>query len=128
MQFSGWFVRAGAYLVDSLVAAPFFLAAGLLPDGNTPAFVALATLGFVVWGVNRWWLAGRTGQSLGRKLLGIRLVSAGTGRPIGPVKAAARDLAHVLDGAIFYIGYLFPFWTAKRQTLADMVTRTVVAR
>ncbi|GAB7039879.1 MULTISPECIES: RDD family protein [Catenuloplanes] len=127
MTFSGWFTRAAAYLVDSAVAAPFFLAGGLL-DGNRALYYGLAGLGFAVWGYNRWWRAGRTGQSWGRALTGIRLVSADTGQPIGPVRAAVRDLAHVLDDVILYLGYLLPLWTTKRQTLADKVMGTVVVR
>ncbi|MDP9799914.1 putative RDD family membrane protein YckC [Catenuloplanes nepalensis] len=129
MTFSGWWRRAAAYLVDSLIAAPFFLGAGLLDGtGNAALYYGLAVLGFVVWGYNRWWRAGRTGQSWGRALLGIRLVGAATERPIGPGRAVLRDLAHLLDDVILYIGYLLPLWTARRQTLADMVTGTVVIR
>jgi hypothetical protein len=34
-------------------------------------------------------------------------------------------LAHIIDGAICYIGYLFPLWDAKRQTIADKIMTTV---
>lgn len=129
MEFSGWFARVAAYLVDSLVAAPFFLAAGLL-DGqiDVALYYLLVVLGLAVWGYNRWWRTGRTGQSWGRSLLGIRLVGEASGRPIGVPRAVLRDLAHTLDGLILNIGYLFPLWTAKRQTIADLIMRTVVAR
>ncbi|GGM01457.1 MULTISPECIES: RDD family protein [Micromonospora] len=127
MKFSGWFVRAGAYLVDFLIAAPFFLVAGLLGEPANPVlYYSLAAAGSAVWAYNRWWLAGRTGQSWGRRLVGIQLLGAGSKRPAGPVRAAVRDLAHGLDGLVFFVGYLFPLFTAKRQTIADMVTRTVV--
>ncbi len=129
MKFSGWFHRAAAYLVDNLVVAPFFLAAGLLEDRiGAAAYAGLVALGLVVWGYNRWWRDGRTGQSWGRRLLRIRMVGEADGRPIGVGRALLRDLAHILDSAILYIGYLFPLWTAKRQTIADKVMRTVVAR
>jgi uncharacterized RDD family membrane protein YckC len=129
MEFSSWIARVAAYLVDSLVAAPFFLAAGLLEgDIHVALYYLLAGLGFAVWGYTRWWRAGRTGQSWGRSLLGIRLVGEASDRPIGVGKAVLRDLAHVLDGLILNIGYLLPLWTAKRQTIADRVMGTVVVR
>ena len=31
----------------------------------------------------------------------------------------------LVDAVIFYIGYLFPLWDAKRQTLADKMMATV---
>jgi hypothetical protein len=40
-----------------------------------------------------------------------------TGSSIG--KSIVRQLAHVIDGAICYVGYLFPLWDAKRQTIAS---------
>ena len=129
MTFSGWWRRTAAYLVDNLIAAPFFLAAGLLDAPRyAAAYSTLAGLGFAVWIYNRWWRTGRTGQSWGRRLVGIRLVDEASAEPIGPVKAAVRDLAHLLDSLILYIGYLLPLWTAKRQTLADTLLRTVVVR
>ena len=36
-----------------------------------------------------------------------------------------RQLAHIVDSLICYIGYLFPLWDAKRQTLADKIMTTV---
>ncbi|MDQ1423726.1 MAG: hypothetical protein QOD72_1224, partial [Acidimicrobiaceae bacterium] len=34
--------------------------------------------------------------------------------------------AHVADSIICGIGYLFPLWDVKRQTLADKIMKTVV--
>ena len=39
--------------------------------------------------------------------------------------AFVRDLCHIIDQVICYIGYLFPLWDAKRQTLADKIMTTV---
>jgi hypothetical protein len=36
-----------------------------------------------------------------------------------------RQICHVVDAVPFYLGYLFPLWTAKRQTLADKIMATV---
>ncbi|MDR7278708.1 RDD family protein [Catenuloplanes atrovinosus] len=129
MTFSPWSRRFVAYLVDSLAVTPFFLAAGLI-DGsqNLVLYYVLAGVGFAIWAYNRWWLTGRTGQSWGRRLVGIRLVGAETEQPIGPLRATVRDFAHILDDLILYVGYLMPLWTRKRQTLADKVMGTVVIR
>ncbi len=43
--------------------------------------IMLAGLGWTIY--NRWFLAGRTGQSWGRKLLGVWLVGRETNQPIG---------------------------------------------
>jgi uncharacterized RDD family membrane protein YckC len=83
----------------------------------------LASLGYTVW--NRWIMGGQ-GQSIGKKVVGMRLLSEETGQPIGTLNAFLRDICHFVDGIICYVGYLFPLWDAKRQTLADKIMRTVV--
>jgi hypothetical protein len=74
---------------------------------------------------NRWLIGGRTGQSMGRRVMRTKLVAEVNGQPIGAVNAFLRDLLHVLDGAA-YIGFLWPLWDEKRQTFADMIMNTVV--
>jgi uncharacterized RDD family membrane protein YckC len=97
------------------------------PSGAGLAIYLVCVLVSIGLGIyNRYILAGRTGQSWGRKALNIRLLSEATGQPIGGGMAFVRDLAHILDGLPFYIGYLFPLWDAKRQTFADKILKTVV--
>jgi uncharacterized RDD family membrane protein YckC len=83
----------------------------------------VAALGYSIW--NRWIMGGQ-GQSLGKKVVGMRLLSEETGQPIGTLNAFLRDICHFIDSIICYVGYLFPLWDAKRQTLADKIMRTVV--
>jgi hypothetical protein len=54
------------------------------------------------------------------------LVAEATGQPIGTGKAFLRDVCHILDTLACYVGWLFPIWDAKRQTLADKLMTTVV--
>ena len=58
--------------------------------------------------------------------MGIKLVKAETGQPIGAGMAFVRQIAHILDGIPCYIGYLWPLWDDKRQTFADKVIGTYV--
>lgn len=84
----------------------------------------MASFGWTAY--NRWYMGGTTGQSLGKKVLNLRLVSEDTGQPIGMLMAFVRDLCHIIDAVICYVGFLFPLWDAKRQTLADKIITTVV--
>ena len=69
---------------------------------------------------------GNTGQTIGKKVVGLKLVNESTGQPIGPGMSIVRQLAHIVDNIICYIGWLFPLWDAKKQTLADKIMGTVV--
>jgi uncharacterized RDD family membrane protein YckC len=132
---ASWIQRVGAYLLDSFIVLPFtILAAVLLPkadaSGNVsggflPLALLLYALAVAVQVYNRWYKGGQ-GQSLGKQVLGLTLIGERTGQPIGMGMAFVRDLAHFVDGIICYIGYLFPLWDQKRQTIADKLVGTVV--
>ncbi|HEX5740193.1 MAG TPA: RDD family protein [Pilimelia sp.] len=139
MNYATWLPRVGASILDGLLISipalltlPYVLVTAN-PDGTYTssgwiayAAGALVSLGLTVY--NRFLRQGRTGQSWGKSMLGIRLVGERTGQPIGAGTAFVRELAHFVDTLICYIGYLFPLWDAKRQTVADKVVKSVVVR
>ncbi|KZB85506.1 hypothetical protein AVL48_31220 [Amycolatopsis regifaucium] len=84
----------------------------------------IAFLGFTIW--NRWILMGKTGQSLGKRYLKIKLVKETTGQPLGVGMTIAREFCHILDNAFCGLGYWWPLWDQKRQTFADKILTTVV--
>jgi eukaryotic-like serine/threonine-protein kinase len=47
---------------------------------------------------------------------------------MGAGKAFLRSLCHFFDWIIFTIGYFWPLWDAKRQTLADKIMSSVVTK
>jgi uncharacterized RDD family membrane protein YckC len=83
----------------------------------------LVEVGYLVW--NYGFKQGTTGSSIGKGIMKFKVVSETTGEPIGFAMSVVRQLAHIIDGLICYIGYLFPLWDAKRQTLADKIMTTV---
>jgi len=87
------------------------------------ALAYIASAAYWVW--NWGYRQGTTGSSIGKSVMKFRVVSEKTWRPIGFGLSIVRQLAHIIDGAICYIGYLFPLWDAKRQTLADKIMTTV---
>lgn len=130
MTYAPWFTRVGTNLVDTLAIAPFLVAGAIIdgPDETSTTSAVLGLAGFALLGYNRWYLGGRTGQSWGRRVFGVRLVGDRSGRPVGVGRAVLRDLAHMLDAAVLYVGYLLPLVSRKKQTIADMVCRTVVVK
>lgn len=93
--------------------------------GLTALFLfGLASFAFGLW--NWGYKQGTTGSTIGKNLLGIKVVGELTGQPIGFGMSVVRQIAHVIDAIICYIGFLLPLFTAKRQTIADMLVKTVV--
>lgn len=123
-MYSNWALRVGAYVIDYLPIIVLDLIAGISRNAIVTVLFVIASIAW--WIYNRCIQAGRTGQSLGKRALHMRLISERTGEPIGGGMAFARDICHILDSLACYIGWLFPIWDAKRQTFADKIISTVV--
>lgn len=128
--YADWGKRAGAYLIDFAPLLAGLLLSVLLSLASGVAgtiVLLLAILGNLAWTVfNRWINGGGTGQSLGKRIVGIKLVSEATGEPIGAGTAFVRDVAHALDSAALALGFLWPLWDDKAQTFSDKLLSTIV--
>jgi len=101
-----------------------FCATGASTIGQLSLGLAgLIVLAYAIW--NFGYRQGTTGSSIGKSIMKFKVVSEKTGQPIGFGLSILRQLAHIIDGAICYIGYLFPLWDAKRQTIADKIMSTI---
>ena len=89
----------------------------------TTAIIGLLVFAYAIW--NYGYRQGTTGSSIGKSVMKFRVLGERTGAPIGFGLSVVRQLAHLVDAVICYIGYLFPLWDAKRQTLADKIMSTV---
>jgi uncharacterized RDD family membrane protein YckC len=117
-----WGLMLAMYVAIAIVAAIIGNVSGAL--GALVAFVGyLGVFAFLIWQLI---IQGQTGQTIGKRAIGIKLVNEGTRQPIGAGMSVVRQIAHFIDGLICYIGYLFPLWDAKKQTLADKILSTVV--
>ncbi|WP_409494856.1 RDD family protein [Amycolatopsis sp. cmx-11-12] len=130
-DYAHWGLRAGATLIDfgPIVVLPI-IGTIISATGSYTVGMIIAGLGYLAglgWTIyNRWIQMGTTGQSLGKKVLKIKLVRDADGQPIGPLMAFVRDLCHNLDGWVCGLGYLWPLWDQKKQTFADKILSTVV--
>ena len=149
--YTPWLVRVGAYLIDTVPFAVILGAGWLILQNSVDTAcltditqydvdqictISYSTLGMaVMWGAvlvglvylvwNYGYRQGTTGSSIGKSVLKFKVVSENTGQPMGFGSSLLRQITHVVDAVPFCIGYLFPLWTAKRQTLADKIMATV---
>ena len=84
--------------------------------------LALAVVAMVV---NRVVLPTLTGWTLGRAVFGIRGHDA-DGAAAGRLRLLLRGLAHLLDTAALFVGWLWPLWDRRHRTFADLLLRTEV--
>jgi uncharacterized RDD family membrane protein YckC len=120
--YADWPKRAYGALIDYVVPG---LVASLIGRGNS-ALGNLLSLAALAWALYNSYLGGSTGQSYGKKIAGIRLVSEATGQPPGGGLGIGRYFVHILDSLACFVGWLWPLWDSKRQTFADKILKTVV--
>jgi uncharacterized RDD family membrane protein YckC len=94
-------------------------------------FLGLAYLAyfvFLIW--NFGMRQGRTGQTVGKRIVNIRVVrEAGGDVPLGFWLSIGRTLLFsIITTCTLYINALWPLWDSKRQALHDKVVNTVVIR
>jgi uncharacterized RDD family membrane protein YckC len=111
-------VAGGAYSER----APGYADAGVNVAGNA-IWVSLA-LGIAYYIL----CEGMTGRTLGKRLVGIRVVDE-EGDEIDFSGAVIRNLLRLVDGLFFYlVGALFVFSSPRGQRLGDRAAHTVVVR
>lgn len=149
--YTSWITRVAAYLIDLLPVAiltgigqgiqwvtaakdcvtdstdiGYNIACDVQPTalGLAASLIfSLAAAAFAIW--NYGYRQGTTGSSIGKSVMKFKVVGEATGQPIGFGSSILRQLAHIVDALICYVGYLFPLWDAKRQTIADKIMSTV---
>ncbi|MCC6496970.1 MAG: RDD family protein [Propionibacteriaceae bacterium] len=122
-----WPKRALGGLIDYVAAGVVISIVGsLLSNINTGLGSTVNFLLGIGWMAYLGYKSGTTGVTFGRSIAKTKLISESTGQPIGVGNGIVRQLAHIIDSIICYIGWLFPLWDVKRQTIADKLMKTVV--
>ncbi|MBC7278163.1 RDD family protein [Nocardioides sp.] len=97
----------------------------LMAIGGILMFIGfLVSLAFLFW--NYGLKQGKTGYTIGKGVLGIKVVKEADGQVLGTWFSIGRQFVHILDSMACYIGYLWPLWDDKRQTFADKILTTIV--
>ena len=125
---AGFGQRLGAYLIDILlvgVAGVAVVVILALIDES------LYGLGYVFWFVaslaySIYFTGGPSGQTIGKRILGIRVIDFRTGGPIGYGRAVIRYIGQIISSWICYLGFLWMLWDREKQTWADKMATSVV--
>lgn len=121
-ELAEWPIRVASGAIDFVALGVL----GAIVQQVSFALGSLISLAGLAFGIYNGYLNGTTGQSVGKQVVGTRVVGEATGQPIGGGNGILRWLFHIVDGIICGIGYLFPLWDPKKQTIADKIAKTVV--
>jgi uncharacterized RDD family membrane protein YckC len=137
--YSGFWRRVGAALLDGLIlSVPTGIigavaGAGQFNTGVTYGYApgvsaALNLLNTVIGVAYYAILEGTRGQTLGKMVVGIKVVDADTGGFIGIGRGIGRYFARILSAIALGLGYLWMLWDPRKQCWHDKLVRSIVVR
>lgn len=156
LEYSGWWRRVGALILDQLIlmVPSLIIVLILISDtldeidseggfqfnaqlsafdsgGGIAASLIIIVMTVVYFGFQH----GKWGQTIGKRATGIKVVDADSGQLIGMGRSFGRVAFSQVLGAIPLAGSVFtlldvlwPLWDSKNQALHDKVVRSVVVR
>jgi len=101
---------------------------GQLKTGLLLAGIAIGALGVIVIGLLYISHLGKTGQTWGRKIVGVKVVTKDTGAPLGFARALGRTLIEQTISGICFLGFLWMLWDKDKQTWHDKIVNSVVVK
>lgn len=127
MNYAGFWIRFAAALLDSviIIALSMILAAvfAMVKQG------AIGSLAQLLLGIGYYvWFQSQTGQTLGKKVMKIKVVNSAGATPSLGTFALREIVGKLVSSLILGIGYLMVAWDSKKQGLHDKIAGTYVVR
>jgi len=141
-KFAGFWIRFGAWVVDTIIIAVTILIAAVAAGFVLSALMAAADApgreiyeagqltGFLIGFLTQWFYYAFFESSAkqatpGKIAVGIMVVSE-NGQRISFGRATGRFFGKYISGLILCIGYFMAGWTQKKQALHDLMAGTLV--
>jgi uncharacterized RDD family membrane protein YckC len=119
---ASFFQRLVAFLIDGILLG-FITAVLETMLGRQVGWLFSLAFGIGYFG----YLEGSaSGQTIGKRVLNIRVVDLRSGGPIGFSRAVLRYFARILSTIPIFLGYFWMLWDAEKQTWHDKIARSVV--
>ena len=122
-ELASWGLRLGGYLIDVIILAVVTALISLVL-GQELGSLAQIVLYYGLFG----FLTGTTGQTPGRKVVGISVLREQDGQLLGAGMGIVRNICHILDALPLLLGFFWPLWDSKNQTFADKIVKSVVVK
>jgi uncharacterized RDD family membrane protein YckC len=119
---AGFGQRLGAALIDgifiSVVGFVIRLAIGPTAGGLIGLAIGIGYFGYLE--------GSASGQTIGKRIVGIRVIDFGSGGPIGFGRAVIRYFGRIVSFIACLLGYFWMLWDKERQTWHDKFANDVV--
>ena len=119
---AGFWRRFGAWLIDGIIVG--FVTEILDVALHRVLGSAVGLLASIAYYC--YFEGGPRGAGYGKQTLGIRVIDAHTGYPIGYARAFVRWITQIISTLIFFLGYLWMLWDPEKQCWHDKFAGDVV--
>jgi uncharacterized RDD family membrane protein YckC len=118
---AGFWRRFGGYIIDGIIVAivEIILRLALKEIGLFVSLVFAAAY-------YTYFEGGPRGAGFGKQAMGIRVIDAQTGAPIGYPRAFVRWISQILSGLVILLGYFWMLWDSEKQCWHDKFAGDVV--
>lgn len=123
-------------IITMVIALPFGVSGAFMMMGTDPiaamaaaaSWVTFMVISAVIWLVYFPYFESTTGQTLGKKLMGIKVVKE-DGKKLTMPDAIIRTVLRIIDGLGAYVlGLIVILISQKKQRIGDMAARTIVVK
>ena len=128
VELAPWGLRVAASLIDWAPAIVLYLIAFPIMSGDSAGVAPILFIAAIAWLLYMSYLTGARGQSIGKRVINIKVVRERDGQIIGGGLGIARYFIHIVDSLPCYLGYLWPLWDAKNQTFTDKIMSTLAIK
>ncbi len=119
---AGFGQRFVALIIDAIIVGVVGLIIQLALHSTLGGIVS-GVLGIAYYG----WLEGSaSGQTVGKRVMGIRVYDLRQGGPIGTGRAIGRYFARIISTIPCLLGYFWMLWDSEKQTWHDKLVGSVV--
>jgi uncharacterized RDD family membrane protein YckC len=134
ITFINIFIIAASSIISTLVIGGEGLMSGKKITETQASIISLSQIpGFLLCQlVNTLYyvlLIGRKGQTLGKMILGIKVIKTDGSKKPGYLSAFLREIiGKIISAMVFGLGYLWMLWDGKKQTWHDKIANTIVVK
>ena len=142
-MYGGFFRRFIAYMIDSFILvipmmALMFLYFGVAGEETIDEMANAESMSgseivwnfvFMIIGILYWaWMESSSKQAtLGKLVMGLKVTDY-QGQRISFGRGVLRSIGRIVSSIILFIGFLLALFTRRKQTLHDLLTKTLVVK
>ena len=115
-----WRRFAGAF-IDGVIIGVINTVLELGLKGAGEAIALLVSIAYFTY-----FEGGPTGQTVGKRTMGIRVISLDDGGPIGYGRGFIRWIGRIVSAIVFFLGYFWMLWDKESQCWHDKFAGDVV--